>query len=188
MSKTCTDHLGNEFRSLKDMCGKYGLKTNLYCNRIKMGWTVEKALTAPIGKSPRKGSRCCDHEGRYFPSISAMARHWGVSVKAVHIRLRKGWPLKDALTLGPKESPLKSRKQPTSFFCPVPEPLSEDTPLLRDALEQMWKTHDADALLEAYRMCLAKNPSEWEQGRINEIYSDNLARLDWEIYDRERHC
>lgn len=180
MSKTCTDHLGNEFRSLKDMCGKYGLRTNLYCNRIKMGWTMEEALTTPIGKNPRKGSRCCDHEGRVFPSISAMARHWGVSIKAIHSRLRKGWPLEVALTWDPKKSPLKPCKQPKPFLCPVPEPLPADTPLLRDVFEQMWKIHDADELLEAYRMCLAKNPNEWEQGRINEIYSDNLARLDWE--------
>ena len=98
MSKTCTDHLGNEFRSLKDMCGKYGLGAKLFCSRIKMGWTLEEALTTPIGESLHRGRRCCDHEGREFPSISAMAQAYGISLSLLERRLTKGMSLEESLT------------------------------------------------------------------------------------------
>ena len=43
-----TDHLGNTFPSLAEMCKAYGLSTPAYISRKKRGWNLEKILTNPI--------------------------------------------------------------------------------------------------------------------------------------------
>lgn len=42
-----TDHKGNVFRNKKERSSKYGLKPSTVHNRLKMGWSLEKALTTP---------------------------------------------------------------------------------------------------------------------------------------------
>ena len=42
-----TDHKGNVFRNNKEMYLKYGLSHNTVRKRLKMGWSLEKALTTP---------------------------------------------------------------------------------------------------------------------------------------------
>lgn len=39
-----------------------------------------------------------DHEGREFPSTTAMCRHWGVDYGTFKDRVERGVPLGDALT------------------------------------------------------------------------------------------
>lgn len=43
-----TDHKGNVFHNNKEMCSKYGLKPSTVRYRLKMGWSLEKALTTPV--------------------------------------------------------------------------------------------------------------------------------------------
>lgn len=47
----CKDHLGNEYRSKKEMCDKYNIEVSIFSTRIKNGYTVEEALTLPVNKS-----------------------------------------------------------------------------------------------------------------------------------------
>lgn len=49
---------------------------------------------------------CKDHLGQEFPSVAAMARHWGVEAKQLTFRLYKHWNLKKALT-----TPVRHRKE-----------------------------------------------------------------------------
>ena len=46
-SKSCKDHLGNEFRSIKDMCAFWGITPDLHKGRLRDGWTLEETLTIP---------------------------------------------------------------------------------------------------------------------------------------------
>lgn len=43
-----TDHKGNVFRNKKERSLKYGLTPSTVHNRLKMGWSLEKALTTPV--------------------------------------------------------------------------------------------------------------------------------------------
>ena len=45
--KTSYDHLGNRYKSVKEMCMVYKINTKTYLNRIKRGLSVEQALTTP---------------------------------------------------------------------------------------------------------------------------------------------
>lgn len=44
-----TDHLGNEFESIKDMCEFHHIPSKIYDNRVNRHyWSMEKALTTPL--------------------------------------------------------------------------------------------------------------------------------------------
>lgn len=44
-----TDHLGNEFESIKDMCEFHHIPSKIYDNRVnRLHWSMEKALTTPL--------------------------------------------------------------------------------------------------------------------------------------------
>lgn len=44
-----TDHLGNEFKSIKDMCEFHHIPSKIYNNRVnRHHWSMEKALTTPL--------------------------------------------------------------------------------------------------------------------------------------------
>lgn len=47
--------------------------------------------------------RVRDHEGKEFPSISAMCRGWGISRTTYCVRRENGWSMEEALTKGPYE-------------------------------------------------------------------------------------
>ena len=89
-----TDHLGNQFESISQMCEHWGVVPNTFKKRItKMGWSIEKALTEPTTKD-----KYIDHLGNEFPSIYKMAEFHGYDSLLVSNRLKRGWPIKDALT------------------------------------------------------------------------------------------
>ena len=50
----CTDHLGNEFESLKSMALSYWLPPAVLYQRLCRKWDLERALTTPDGKSRGK--------------------------------------------------------------------------------------------------------------------------------------
>ena len=57
--KKCTDHLGNEFPSIKEMCSHWGIQPETYTRRIKVyHLSVEEALTRPV--KPNGGQSCRD--------------------------------------------------------------------------------------------------------------------------------
>lgn len=91
-----TDHLGNQFESIGQMCKHWGVAPNTFKHRInKMGWSMGKALTEPTTKD-----KYIDHLGNEFPSIYKMAEYHGYDPGLVFHRLKRGWPVKDALTRG----------------------------------------------------------------------------------------
>jgi hypothetical protein len=43
------DHLGNSFKSQKEMCEYWGISASTFNVRMeKLGWSLEKSLTTPI--------------------------------------------------------------------------------------------------------------------------------------------
>ncbi len=46
--KTCKDHLGNVFSSIKEMCDYYGIDKSTYNGRKRLGWSLQKILETPL--------------------------------------------------------------------------------------------------------------------------------------------
>ena len=95
MKRECKDHLGNHYKSVRDMCRFYNITPNTYYNRIALGWKLEDILN-PTDFSNK--STCCDHLGHQYSSFNQMCENYNLSNGVVRERLNRGCTLKDALT------------------------------------------------------------------------------------------
>lgn len=51
-----TDHLGNEFKSIEDMCEFHHIPVKIYDSRVnRQHWSMEKALTTPLRVNKNEG-------------------------------------------------------------------------------------------------------------------------------------
>ena len=95
-SRTVSDHLGNRYASMAEMCRAYNIPSRTLKDRLKRGFSLEEALTM----DKQCGKRVTyDHLGNRFESQNAMLRHYGISKGTFQGRMRYGWDLKDALTV-----------------------------------------------------------------------------------------
>lgn len=115
------DHLGNKYDNRKLMCEAYGISSDTFKSRLERGWTIEKALTAPITQADdviqghRKpfsynDNECADHKGIKYPNYAAMGRAYGINPSTLRSRLSKGWNIEDALTTAPDSSVQHTKK------------------------------------------------------------------------------
>lgn len=95
-SRFVTDHLGNQFPSVKTLCEKYNIDPSCYRSRIKLGWSQEEALTRKV--ATHKSVPVYDHKGNTYPSLKEMCQHYGINKTTLRSRLKE-MPLSDALTL-----------------------------------------------------------------------------------------
>ena len=96
---SCTDHLGNEFESIRAMAEFYHIPYNTLYNRLKRKWSLKRALTTPNGKPRGKYVHSCiDHLGNEFESRKAMAEFYSVPHRVLNRRLEREWSLERALT------------------------------------------------------------------------------------------
>ena len=92
--KECKDHLGNIYSSIADMCRFYKLTPDAYKQRIKSGWSIERALTEPTDRYS-----CKDHLGNAFSSEKEMCKFHNIDYKMYFARTRNmGWSVERALT------------------------------------------------------------------------------------------
>ena len=52
--KVVKDHKGNEFKNMKELCKAYDISYQTYMSRIRIGWTLEKALTTKKRKKKER--------------------------------------------------------------------------------------------------------------------------------------
>ena len=110
---TCYDHLGNKFPTKRKMVEVWGIPIHKYYKRIKLGWSLEEALTGERIKPKEyigNSKECKDHLGNSFKSIRDMCRFWNTTESAYHKRVSTGMSLEDALTL-PLNSGGRKRKE-----------------------------------------------------------------------------
>ena len=94
-----TDHKGKKYPSQSAMARAYGIQDSTLRIRLRYGWSLEKALTAPVGSS----HWIQDHEGKIFPSAVDMAEAHGVPYITYRTRIENGWSIERALTTPVKE-------------------------------------------------------------------------------------
>lgn len=100
MTVSCVDHIGNSFRSYRDMCKYWGIDAQVFRRRQKTGWSLEKALT---GKDGRK-TEIKDHLGNTYQTINDMAKAYGMKPTTLQYRLLS-MSVKQAL-----ETPVRLKK------------------------------------------------------------------------------
>lgn len=92
-----TDHLGNKFSSLREMCQYYQVSSAVFLYRKSQGWNLERCL------QKTKDRTVCDHKGIPYPSFSAMCAAYHIPLSAAQFRLRSGWSLESVLTTPPDD-------------------------------------------------------------------------------------
>lgn len=93
------DHLGNKFATVREMCNYWNVNYGTYFSRLQEGKTLKESLTGQFERKPINGKLCEDHLGNKFESVTAMCRHWGISVKTFRSRTELcGWTKDKALT------------------------------------------------------------------------------------------
>lgn len=103
--KKYTDHIGNEFNGLKNMCDNWGVKRTTFISRIESGSSVESALT---NDKYEKG--CEDHTGKHFKNTSDMCKYWKISRTTFLSRMASGKTLEESLTRSPSKIRTKKVK------------------------------------------------------------------------------
>ena len=78
------------------MCHKYGISRYTYSTRRRKHWSIEEALTIPIGEGRKTAT---DHLGNSYKSISEMCHEYGIKRQTYSTRRRKGWSIEEALTI-----------------------------------------------------------------------------------------
>ena len=92
MSIKITDHLGNEFDSVRALAKFYGLDERTLAHRLQK-MPIEQALT----KTVQRKMHVTDHLGNEFDSINAMAKYHDVSYFRLTKRINRGMSPADAL-------------------------------------------------------------------------------------------
>jgi len=95
MSKEVYDHLGNKYKSIREMCEKYNISYSAYITRINSGWELERALTYPKRMKFIDG---VDHLGNRYANMELMCRAYNTSPVDFIYRITQGWNIRDALT------------------------------------------------------------------------------------------
>ena len=96
-----SDHLGNCFPTITEMCKHWNVKPCTFTYRIKRGWSVQEALTLSYGYQKLKNNQsvqCCDHLGKAYSSLTRMAQAYGLTKATLSWRLQHLWPIEKALT------------------------------------------------------------------------------------------
>lgn len=137
---TCKDHLGNEYPSVSAMGRAYGIAPDTLYFRIKSGIPLEEALCDD--KIMPGANPCEDHLGNKYPSMSAMAREYGLSLSGLKKRLASGKSLSEALS-APKPKSKSGSKPGSGSRSPtrVPEKRLRKNTCLRERLPKL-SEHD----------------------------------------------
>lgn len=94
MSKKCRDHLGNEYKSISEMCMHYKLSDMTFRIRINRGWSLEDALTVPVNRD-RKSVKYTDKDGNKFRNKKEIASFHNMSRGRYFLLAKSGHTLED---------------------------------------------------------------------------------------------
>ena len=100
-----TDHKGNAYSSITEMCAAYHVKISTFDNRRNHGWNLQDCLEGRNYRTPRKpgaktytGKKCEDHTGKQYESTKAMCNAYGIYPATFCKRMSRGATLEEALT------------------------------------------------------------------------------------------
>jgi len=91
--KDCIDHLGNVYKSQREMCQAYNLDYGTFRHRVNTGMSIQEALSH---------NEFIDHTGKVFRSELEMCKAHHIDNSTYRYRRREGFSIEEALTI-PKQ-------------------------------------------------------------------------------------
>ncbi|OUM58418.1 hypothetical protein PIROE2DRAFT_64422 [Piromyces sp. E2] len=95
----CKDHLGNNYKSISEMCNVYGVNPRTYVCRIKNGWDIERALKEKVHDTSPSDKIVKSFEGLEFKSKMAMCKHYGICKTTYYRRIKAGFDQRASLLI-----------------------------------------------------------------------------------------
>ena len=93
--KAVTDHLGNRFNTIKEMCEYWGIPYITFNKRMrKFKWTLDRALTTPV-----KPIYELVYNGVQYKSIRQLAMAIGINEEYIGYHLHRGKTIDDIIAL-----------------------------------------------------------------------------------------
>lgn len=110
------DHKGTAYSSIVNMCEAYGTSAQVYLSRIKLGWSVQKALTDHIKRRKFKNKKpVYDFKGNAYRTQVEMCIHYGIDPTIYRTRIKAGWSEERALTTPTRSISLINDKDGTKY-------------------------------------------------------------------------
>lgn len=95
----CTDHLGNKYQSLRDMCDYYKMSVSCYQRRRQAGMSLEECLTTPLRNSNSK-ALVKKYTGENM-SLAELARQYNIDPTTLRNRIVKfNYTVDEAIKMG----------------------------------------------------------------------------------------
>lgn len=165
MSKPTTDHLGNVFPRIKDMCEFWKISYSVYHKRINEGMSQKDALETKIQKNNicniqnNKNTTTFDHCGNKFTSLTTMCNYWNKTSITYNSRINKGWTQENALTIPTKNKNKQTQDHTgtsfesidkmikhwnvskSAFYCRIASGLSLEEALTKQEINTTCKDH-----------------------------------------------
>lgn len=99
-SRKMIEYQGKLFSSLGEIERFYGLTVGTLRHRLRKGMSLDEAVTTPI-RSPKElknnSKSITDHKGITFPSITDLAKHYGLPRGLVCQRISSGLPMEEVV-------------------------------------------------------------------------------------------
>ena len=94
-----TDHLGNTFNTITEMCYHYNISPSTFHSRHNIKkWPLKETLTTPV-RDTKKKKPCEDHKGNTYPSILTMCQAYNLAPSLFYYRQKTlHWSLEKCLT------------------------------------------------------------------------------------------
>lgn len=103
------DHLGNIFKSKREMAKHYSINPSTLDDRLKkQNWSLEKALTSKPSSKHQK-HKTIDHLNIEYNSVKELCDVYNITVDTYYIRQYRGWSLKDTLTKSVSKQPYQPK-------------------------------------------------------------------------------
>lgn len=93
-----------EMLSVSDIKARYGIRHNVFYDRLKRGWDVERAATEkPEEKHTKSGARVHEYNGQMY-TLQELVQFASCSKTALFRRIKAGMSVKEAVEMTPEQA------------------------------------------------------------------------------------
>lgn len=89
------DHIGNKFKTFKDMCNHWNINPSTVKSRLDIGYQLKDALSS----SNLVKQQMTDHLGNKFDSKKELCKYWNISTSKYERGLKKNQTIEEILTI-----------------------------------------------------------------------------------------
>lgn len=159
--KSQTDHKGNKFNSIKEMCKFWNIEYHIFVRRISCGKTIEEALTTPVKQRRKQSDHIYDIFGNEFNSTVDIDKCYHLPAGTYKQRMQRS----------------NARPSQVLGIVPMPSELNR----IADSNYYLLKTEDYGEVVVTFETLEKYYISKFDQSKLNKSYMIN----DSEELDKE---